>query len=167
MKPYFHFAGKLRIVENLNQRYGLSSSLYVCCSNCKLRTYFNTSKHDLNQTNWNSKHGVDVNRRSTFAACAVGIGRETLHTICDILNMPPPVAPSAYSDQVIAIHDAQKIVIENRLADARRQREPYTNDPNQPVDVAVSFHGTWSKRGFTANFGIGFVISMDTGEVLD
>jgi hypothetical protein len=27
--------------------------------------------------------------------------------------------------------------------------------------------GTWSKRGHTANYGFGFVISVETGEVLD
>ena len=35
------------------------------------------------------------------------------------------------------------------------------------IDVTVSFDGTWSKRGFSANHGVGVVISMDTGEILD
>ena len=35
------------------------------------------------------------------------------------------------------------------------------------VEFAVSYDGTWSKRGYTANFGVGFVIAVDTGEVLD
>ena len=34
-------------------------------------------------------------------------------------------------------------------------------------DIAVSFDGTWAKRGHTSPFGIMFVISVDTGEVLD
>ena len=34
-------------------------------------------------------------------------------------------------------------------------------------DIAVSFDGTWAKRGHTSLFGIVFVISVDTGEVLD
>eukprot|EP00795_Rhopilema_esculentum_P005619 gene5619-10830_t len=35
-----------------------------------------------------------------------------------------------------------------------------------PVEVAVSYDGTWSKRGFTANFGLGIVISVDSGQDL-
>ena len=35
------------------------------------------------------------------------------------------------------------------------------------MDVGVTFDGTWSKRGHTANFGVGIVISQDTGKVLD
>ena len=35
------------------------------------------------------------------------------------------------------------------------------------TSVPVSFDGTWAKRGFTSNHGVGFVISADTGKVLD
>ena len=35
------------------------------------------------------------------------------------------------------------------------------------LNIAVSFDGTWAKRGHTSLFGIVFVISVDTGEVLD
>ena len=34
-------------------------------------------------------------------------------------------------------------------------------------DAAVSFDGTWFKRGFTSLIGVVFVISIVTGEVLD
>ena len=40
-------------------------------------------------------------------------------------------------------------------------------DENDILDVAVSFDGTWAKRGFTSQTGVVFVISVDTGEVLD
>lgn len=33
--------------------------------------------------------------------------------------------------------------------------------------MSVSFDGTWAKRGYTSNVGVGLVISMDTGRVLD
>ena len=35
------------------------------------------------------------------------------------------------------------------------------------VDVAVSYDGTWHKRGYTSNHGVGVVIALETGEVLD
>ena len=35
------------------------------------------------------------------------------------------------------------------------------------AEIGVSYNGTWSKRGYTANFEIGFVISVDTGEIFD
>ena len=35
------------------------------------------------------------------------------------------------------------------------------------VEVAVSYDGTWHKRGNSSNHGVGVVIAMETGEVLD
>lgn len=43
--------------------------------------------------------------------------------------------------------------------------EETNQDNNNIVDVTVSFDGTLAKRGFT--FGVFFVMSVDTGEVLD
>ena len=37
----------------------------------------------------------------------------------------------------------------------------------ETLDAAVSFDGTWAKRGCTSLTGVVFVISVDTGEVLD
>ena len=37
----------------------------------------------------------------------------------------------------------------------------------EPIDVTVTYDGTWSKRGFTALYGTGVVASWDTGRVLD
>lgn len=41
------------------------------------------------------------------------------------------------------------------------------SDSTAIIDAAVSFAGTWAKRGFTSLTGVVFVNSIDTGEVLD
>jgi hypothetical protein len=48
-----------------------------------------------------------------------------------------------------------------------RLREACGAGPDQILDVSVTFDGTWSKRGFTALYGVCVVISWVTGEVLD
>lgn len=35
------------------------------------------------------------------------------------------------------------------------------------IDVSVSYDGTWHKRGHTSNYGIGVVIELQTGLVID
>ena len=40
-------------------------------------------------------------------------------------------------------------------------------DEDTVINIPVSFDGTWPRRGYTANHGIGFVISAATGKVLD
>jgi hypothetical protein len=50
-------------------------------------------------------------------------------------------------------------------------KQTYTYDLEEhtdgPVDIAVSFDGTWHKRGFTSHYGMGCVIEITTGLVVD
>ena len=39
--------------------------------------------------------------------------------------------------------------------------------PTEVVDIAVTCDGTWSKRGFTAAYGVVVVISWESRQVLD
>ena len=43
----------------------------------------------------------------------------------------------------------------------------YDTKPNDVIDVTVTCDGTWSKRGFTALYGVLVVMSWDSGQVLD
>ena len=123
--------------------------------------------------NWKAQSAVDINRRMVFSACEMGVGREAIAVMCEILNMPPPCQTEAWSDHSQALYKAHKDAVDEKLAKARanvhelrRKENPDLNEDDD-IEIAVSFDGTWSKRGFTANFGIGFVISADSGQVLD
>ena len=43
----------------------------------------------------------------------------------------------------------------------------HRSDETDVPEIAVSYDGTWSKRGYTTNIGVGFVISVENGKVLD
>ena len=40
-------------------------------------------------------------------------------------------------------------------------------DKEAVINIQVSFDGTWQKRGFTSNYGIGVCIDILTGLVID
>ena len=109
-----------------------------------------------------------LNRKSVFGSRLMGKGRTGIETICAILDLPPPVADSSYSDHnkeicgVMAKHAESE-----QKAAVSRLREACGAEPDDIVDVTVTFDGTWSKRGFTAQYGVCVVISWVTGEVLD
>ena len=58
----------------------------------------------------------DVNRRTNFAKGELGLGREALSTICEILNMPPSVSDSAYQKHNRSVNLATKNVLEEKYA---------------------------------------------------
>ena len=160
--------GEVTVVEDNSKRYGLSVMLVVHCSKCKLETRLPTTKPTA--LSWRARDASDINRRVVYGACEIGVGREGIATICNILNMPPPVSTKAWNDHSNLLYDADITAIQHHLnSNRRRLRNQVAEDvpAEEIIDVAVTFDGTWSKRGHTANFGFAFIISVDTGQVLD
>ena len=159
------------LVEDEGKRFGQSSVFSVQCSKCKMETPLQTSK--TTGSSWNPRDATDINRRVVYAASETGIGREGMATMCDILNMPQPISTKAWHDHNNALYAAHKTVIEKHLKSTRDRlyRTLTKNSPStteeEVIDVAVTFDGTWSKRGHTANYGFCFAIAVETGQVLD
>ena len=61
-------------------------------------------------------------------------------------------------------HDDQS---DSDLGDPTIGEVPPTIWITEPLDITVTFDGTWSKRGSTALYGVFVVMSWDTGRVLD
>ncbi|KAJ8051080.1 hypothetical protein HOLleu_04515 [Holothuria leucospilota] len=170
-------AGTLTIKEDIEKRCGFSSLLFFECSICSQKTYLKTSKckSDSSGSTWQSSDTTDINKRTHLAATEIGIGRAGINTMANIINMPQTVTNKAWNGYTISALTAAKEEVDQVLADARQRAKDCWKSNNQGeqsedvevVDFPVSFDGTWSKRGFTANYGVGFVMSLDTGEVLD
>ena len=88
------------------------------------------------------------------------------------MNMPCLSKP-AYYKQVENILECleDEAAEEMRQAGERLRQHIFDENPDKDkddtLDVVVSFDGTWAKRGFTSLTGVVFVLSVDTGEVLD
>ena len=159
------YIGNLLLEEGRKQ--GFMSSLNIECDSCKNVEVLDTSDSV-------SRRGTsyDVNRRMVYSSIEIGCGYEGLLTLSSILNMPC-MTKSTYHIQLENILE----VLESECKDEMKRvgvnvretvlKENGEVDNGQPVEIAVSFDGTWAKRGFTSLTGVVFVISLDTGEVLD
>ena len=143
------------------------SELSLQCNTCHESTPFLTSSSVTQRGT-----SYDINRRAVYHAIETGGGYEGLATFCSIMNMPC-LTKTAYYKQVDNILDAleDEAKEEMRKAGERLRQhildENPEKDENEILDAAVSFDGTWAKRGFTSLTGVVFAISVDTGEVLD
>ena len=144
----------------------MKSSLYLECSNCKTRTYFDTS------ASVNDGKSNDVNKRAAFFALESGIGYNGLEKFSIIFNSPNLNRVSYYK-QVQRVLSTVTTETEKELKEAgirlRNLLKAEDRDitDSSVLDVAVSFDGTWAKRGHTSLFGVVYVISVDSGEALD
>lgn len=161
------FTGNLLLKENASSRAGLMSALSLECSSCEQATSLQTSA-----TITQRGRSFDVNRRAVYHSLETGSGYKGLASFCSIMSMPC-ISKVAYYKQLEVIMEAQEDEAQEEMNRAGQKlhqtvlEESDEQDSNAVVDVAVSFDGTWAKHGFSSLIGVVFVISVDTGEVLD
>lgn len=137
----------------------------MSCSSCHKETSLATSTSVADM-------GIsyDINRRAVYHSIETGSGYEGLVTFCSIMNMPC-ISKPAYHQQMESILVFLEEEATEEMKNAGRELHeleiPNETGDDGIVDVAVSFDGTWVKRGFTSLTGVVFVISVDTGKVLD
>ena len=108
-------------------------------------------------------------RRAVFAGRAVGLAREGLMKFCALMDMPPPLSTPTYQAHqhalLVAAQDVAKRSLDQAAAAVREKGE--SEGSTSPSDIAVTFDGTWMKRGHTSMHGVTTVISLSTGDLLD
>lgn len=171
----FDVVDHLELREISTSRFGLSSSLYAVCDDCGLSEFLATGDHNPSDNAPRTVQGKDLYRRVVYAAIEMGIGREDVSKFCEILNMPFSLSKDTWHSHEDALLQAHTEVVQVELEKNRREARKLAmteegisaGDEDTVVNIPVSFDGTWSRRGYTANHRIGFVISAATGKVLD
>ena len=88
------------------------------------------------------------------------------------MNMPPPVACKSYNSHVECRFEATKRKCQESMHRARQLVKKLELESGQDledgiINTAVSYDGTWHKRGFSSLYGATFVITEQTSQVLD
>ena len=118
------------------------------------------------------KTGFTVNRRVVAAMLSMGKGYAGLRKLCQMLDMPC-LTESSFQQQQRSVIDAVQTASSDILARAVSiVREVYCGlDPSlsdsDVIDIPVSYDGSWMTRGHTSNIGIGAVVDLLTGLVVD
>ena len=106
------------------------------------------------------------------------MGHSGLQTFCGMMSLTLPVEKSSYNDINKLLHKKFKELAEKYLNDAAQRlilhiiaENPgnieVTDKDKLIAKVGVTVDGTRQKRGHSSKMGDVFVISIDTGEVLD
>ena len=151
----------LTVGEELGCRRGLVSRLSLQCSNpdCSVMAHLTDPYSDEVKA---------LNCSSVVGMRMVGRGRSSLETFCAVMDMLPPLTRASYSEHNSHIHDESTAEAVASQQAASMHLHNLNGVPHEEVlDVCVTCDGTWSKRGFTALYGVVVVVSWDSGQVLD
>lgn len=150
---------------------GFAQEIFMHCNTCDQTYSFETSQKVTGETS-KTRPPYDVNRRIIKTFISLGKGYAGLETLSMGMNMPC-IHHSAYDKQIIVL---QKSANQQALESMKRARveveKAYAElteslDMPKPIDIAVSYDGSWQKRGFTSKYGIGCIIELITGLVID
>ena len=158
--------GKVELVEETI--YGLASRMELRCTSCEdvLFSQFTSDKTS-------NSRALDVNSRFVFSCKANGLGYEQAKSVMTDMNIPPPISDTAFTSKLssleksceAALHEHLQAVHE--LVRTEYVKEGYASSDDEKIDIAVSYDGTWQKRGHTSHNGIGIAIDILTGYVVD
>ncbi|XP_065830649.1 uncharacterized protein [Oscarella lobularis] len=150
------------IKEDYSRRKGFCSQLVFYCKSCESNLSFPTS--ELRSGVQGTSH--DVNRRAVLAALSMGCGRADFHRFCGIFNMPPLFLPDSWNNHMSAIAHASDAVFQQSASHAVQDyRRSKTAQDGEVIDAAVTFDGTWAKRGYSSHYGV--QAALLNGRVID
>lgn len=142
----------------------------IQCKECDQSHGFVTSKSITDQST--KRNFSDINRRIVKTFSSLGKGHMAMETFCMGLNMPC-MSHSIYDSHVVKVTNQVNLYTQESLKRARIEViKAYSEiegslDHEGPMNIAVSYDGSWQKRGFTSKYGIGCIIEVITGLVVD
>ena len=108
----------------------------------------------------------EVNRKMVFSFLNVGLGFAGMQNFCEVMGMEG-LTEKTHRSHVAAIHRHGLDFKTDMLEDSAQRVRLAHGKKSGVLDLAVSFDGSWQKRGHTSKHGIGAVIEATTGLVLD
>ncbi|XP_030829170.1 uncharacterized protein LOC115919453 [Strongylocentrotus purpuratus] len=147
---------------------GLNCAMVLGCFICKKERTFSSSENECEGRG----KSAEINHRATLAATEVGLARDSLCGLLTILGTAPLVEAPSYNRHIATLSSLSQETSKDqkkKVAACLRQRamdKDLTIRENYYVDVAVPYDGTWHRRGYTLNHGVGVVIPIDTGEIV-
>ncbi|GFX87038.1 uncharacterized protein TNCV_2636781 [Trichonephila clavipes] len=119
-----------------------------------------------------AKNSHDINSKLVSAFLSIGRGHAALETFSSVLNMPTmdrkTFAKCMHNLSVKNKEVKKKMLEMSRQAAREAHVKVDASLKNQEIiDVSVSYDGTWQKQGHTSNLGLGIIIDILSGLVLD
>ena len=161
----------LEISKTSDKSLGFSHSMNLVCKHCDYNSKDVFSSPRVKDSNKMSAR-FEINDLMVLLVNELGLGYAALQKVSKIIGIGN-IHLKSYQ-RINASHTEAKCHVADDVLQnaAEAVRHCYRDlDPNQntgdPVEIMVSFDGTWHKRGYTSHHGVGFVIETLTGLVLD
>ena len=149
---------------------GFAQEFYLECISCDKIVW------SCNSSPKSKSKRFDINVRTVVASKECGLSLATMKKLFNIMNIQNVMHHKTYKQIGMEVRDAAKAAAEeamSRSAEVVRERYKsgmYFSDQVSTSGVQVvdiSYDGTWHKRGYSSHYGVGVVVDIDSGLILD
>ncbi|XP_048243127.1 uncharacterized protein LOC125376009 [Haliotis rufescens] len=168
--PSCHEQGSLLFEKSDNfDRFGFAVNIMLTCQNCQMCV----DKHYTSQRSGN-KSGTNpfqVNDIFMLFLSEVGLGHAAMKKFCLVFGMEG-LHPKTFQHKQnilsqVVVENTEEVLTQSVEIIKHAYGEQQTVSNDVPLDITVSYDGSWQKRGHTSNYGVGAVIDVLTGLVID
>ena len=158
-------------IRAIDRRLGLVCLFETYCTTCGAVLNSTLSSDRIDEEKAGNVPFVVV-RQAVAATMDMGLGHAGLVKLCRFMDMEP-LQHKSYSRHVKAVTAANMTVVSSLFDDAANTvRQTYLDrdasiTDDSILDLTVTFDGSWMKRGHNSLYGIGCVVDVETGLVLD
>ena len=162
---------------------GFATKLFLKCTKCKFQKSVMSSPRSryANIPYSDATMPFDINKRMVMFSHEIGSSHSALDKFSAVVGIPNMHLKTyqRHNDRFVTVETVQGQHALQRAAEQVRQAYADTDQDyadriqhglgttGEPLDITVSFDGTWQKRGFTSLYGVGVVIEVTTGLVVD
>ena len=162
------------VVFNLAEvNLGLAAKGILFCNSCHNVVSENYLSSRVEDSDRKSNDSFEINVRSILAFRGIGCGYESMQQWLALMNMPYSPSLNTYHKNLKKVELGAMKCFENISERTHPAiREAYEKvgvipDKEGILDIAVSFDGSWQKRGFSSHNGTASVIDLLTGYPID
>ena len=159
------------VIRVVDHRLGLVAAMETCCTECGAVLNSTLTSDRIDKSTAGNAPFI-VLRQAVAASMDMGVCHAGLVKLCRFLDMKPMTHTSFTKHAHVVCH--ANMVVVTRMFDnaADVVRRVYRDtDPSigedDTIDLIVSFDGSWMTRGHNSQYGVGCVVEVLTGLVID
>ena len=164
--PQCQQVDSLHLVSSTGDNFGFALKLQLSCAACDLLTRETYSSPRSGQNS-----SFTINSIIVLFSTRMGLGHTAMKSFATLLGQKGLHLKTFQrkQHQVLDafISTAENILKESAAAVKSHLRDTEGVPEDDTYDVTISFDGSWHKRGHTSLYGIGVVVEVTTGLVLD
>ena len=150
---------------------GYAVQLHLICEHCDAELSSVYSSPRLPTSDNPTRQPYMINHLAVLPAREGGINQTGLVRLTTLMNVKGGIHHKTFSTISDTLRQKMFGTAVDALTDAhdsvRRVHRDVYGESDGPLELSVSYDGSWKTRGFHSLFGVGFVIEVLTGLVID